>query len=221
MRLVCSLLEAFHKRKHWVARRFCDPIVIVALNSHLQYINLKATETILDFVINHKNDRVVGFTLSGQFPSDSPENQEFYVISEKDEGSNRIKVILLPYQTSLDYIYVRRIFHDSWTDSSWSKREYVAKSALGNTNNMQLMQAYPDNIDDPPLAIILQAHLNNTLGTLPTEIGGTVFLILQSNPTIRYKQYNSQLAFGFGGDKIAFRRRSGGGWTEWKYLTFP
>lgn len=52
------------------------------------------------------------------------------MISEKDEGSNRIKVILLPYQTSLDYIYVRRIFHDSWTDSSWSKREYAAKSDL-------------------------------------------------------------------------------------------
>ena len=97
---------------------------------------------------------------------------------------------------------------------------YALKSDLGNTNNIQLMQAHPDNIDDPPLAIILQAHKDLTLGNLPTEIGGSVFLILQSNPTIQYKQFNSQLAIGFGSDKIAFRRRSGGDWTAWKYLTF-
>lgn len=131
----------------------------------------------------------------------------------KDEGVN--------HRLQINDSGIAAVYHSDSTGGNWDSNPIALKSDLGNTNNMQLMQAYPDNIDDPPLAIILQAHLNNTLGTLPTEIGGSVFLILQSNPTIRYRQYNSQLAFGFGGDKIAFRRRSGGGWTEWKYLIFP
>ena len=108
-------------------------------------------------------------------------------------------------------------FEDGVSKKLW---ETALKSDLGSTRGMKLLYSYIEDIDNPPLAMILQAATNETKGTLPTGIGGTIFTIIQSNPTIAYKQYNSQLALGFGSDKIAFRRRSGGDWGAWKYLAF-
>lgn len=57
------------------------------------------------------------------------------------------------------------------------------------------------------------------MGTLPSGFG-TAFIVIQSNPTIGFESYNSQLAFSFVSDKIAIRRRNNSDWTSWKYLTF-
>lgn len=61
--------------------------------------------------------------------------------------------------------------------------------------------------------------LNTCKGTLPTGLGGNQYSVYtqvpgkQTNPA-----YNVQVAVGFGADKIAIRRRSGGNWTAWKYV---
>lgn len=62
-------------------------------------------------------------------------------------------------------------------------------------------------------------------GTEPSGIGNGYLVIGFSgiNQTSELPQYGVQVAFGFGGDKIAFRRASysdaGSAWGAWKYLT--
>lgn len=103
---------------------------LTKLNSDLQYIDLKPTDTILDFVVRHKNDRVVGFMRFGSMPQDIPDNNEYFVISEKDGSKDRIKVILLPLDTENRRTYIRKVFRDTWRDPQWTLYEYASKSDL-------------------------------------------------------------------------------------------
>ena len=70
--------------------------------------------------------------------------------------------------------------------------ETALKSDLGSTRGLKLLYSYMEDIDNPPLAMILQASVSDTKGTLPTGIGGTIFTIIQSKPILAYKQYNLQ-----------------------------
>ena len=58
--------------------------------------------------------------------------------------------------------------------------------------------------------------MNTGGGTFPSGLGGNSCMVLVQTDNI---QYNAQLAFGFGSDKIAIRRRNGSTtWTAWKYI---
>lgn len=55
-------------------------------------------------------------------------------------------------------------------------------------------------------------------GTFPSGLGGNGCVVIVATTNINY---NAQLAFGFGSDKIAIRRKNGSTtWSEWKYANF-
>ena len=71
-------------------------------------------------------------------------------------------------------------------------------------------------MDNPPAALIL----NTSPGPkgFPSQLGGNGCIVIQNN--FGDKIYSAQLAFGFGSDKIAIRRKYGiNQWTDWKYVT--
>lgn len=73
-----------------------------------------------------------------------------------------------------------------------------------------------NDLDNPPAAFIL----NTSPGPkgFPSQFGGNSCIVIQQN--CGDKTYSSQLAFGFGSDKIAIRnKRNGSNWTDWKYVT--
>ena len=72
------------------------------------------------------------------------------------------------------------------------------------------------DLDNPPAAFILNTSPDPK--GLPSQLGGNSCIVIQQN--FGDKTYSSQLAFGFGSDKIAIRnKRNGSNWTDWKYVT--
>lgn len=72
-----------------------------------------------------------------------------------------------------------------------------------------------DNLNDPPNAVVYLSS-PSTIG-FPSALGGNRCLVLYLNAGDTYK---AQLAFGFGSDKIAIRRKiHDTTWTDWKYFT--
>lgn len=113
--------------------------------------------------------------------------------------------------------YIRSRNADKW--NAWE--QVTLKSDLGDMRGIKVAYSFDAayNINTPPAAFILQAHTSHTTGDLPAGLGGTVFIILQSNPG--NDSHNGQFAFGFATDKIAFRKKNGSTtWDEWKYVTF-
>lgn len=73
-----------------------------------------------------------------------------------------------------------------------------------------------NDLDNPPAALIL--NTSTVTKGYPSQFGGNSCLVLQHN--IGNSTYRAQLAFGFGSDKIAIRRKNGSAnWTDWKYVT--
>lgn len=70
------------------------------------------------------------------------------------------------------------------------------------------------DLDDPPLAFILITGINPKGNP---SLGANGCIVFQQNP--QNKSYNCQLAFSFGSNKLAIRRKNGGTtWSEWKYF---
>lgn len=96
--------------------------------------------------------------------------------------------------------------------------------ALNELNSNKVGQNEIDNVyisdvkdlNNPPRAFILNTGVN-PIG-LPPQLYSNGCLVIQHNPSD--KIYTAQLAFSFGSDKIAIRRKSGtDSWSEWKYFT--
>ena len=96
--------------------------------------------------------------------------------------------------------------------------------ALNELNSNKVGQNKIDNIymegvkdlDNPPEAFILNTGVE-PIG-LPSQLYSNGCLVIQQNPG--NNEYCAQLAFSFGDDKIAIRRKTTiGSWTEWKYFT--
>lgn len=87
--------------------------------------------------------------------------------------------------------------------------------ALLTLNSKKIYADNVANINNPPSYTIL-----NT-GTEPIglpELNSNSCLVIQHNQGIG--NYTAQLAFSFGSDKIAIRRKAGtDSWSEWKYFT--
>lgn len=72
-----------------------------------------------------------------------------------------------------------------------------------------------NDLDNPPAALIL--NTSTVTKGYPSQFVGNSCLVLQHN--IGNSIYRAQLAFGFGSDKIAIRRKNGSTqWTDWKYV---
>ena len=72
------------------------------------------------------------------------------------------------------------------------------------------------DLNNPPNTFILNTAVEPV--GLPSYLGCNGCVVIQQNPGDN--RYSAQLAFSFGSDKIAIRRRYGGEeWTNWKYFT--
>jgi hypothetical protein len=140
-----------------------------------------------------------------------------------------------PVDTDLALIYdtpakvnKKFTFGNLW---KWIAKKIVSEgiSQLDTTNktipgainelNSNSKKIYANNITDlnnPPNYVILNTNVN-PIG-LPSGLRSNGCLVIQQNSGAG--KYTAQLAFSFGSDKIAIRRKSGtDSWSEWKYFT--
>ena len=83
-----------------------------------------------------------------------------------------------------------------------------------NSNTRTIFRGNITDLDNTPYSHILECGSNPT--GMPSQMGNSC-MVFQFNPQANY---SAQLAFSFGADKIAIRRKNGGdSWTDWKYFT--
>lgn len=93
------------------------------------------------------------------------------------------------------------------------------KTVLGAINelNSKTFSIYQKNVydlDNPPNAFILNSGVNPK--GLP-NLGSNGCCVIQHNPDAGI--YTAQLAFSFGSDKIAIRRKKESSWSDWAYFS--
>lgn len=72
------------------------------------------------------------------------------------------------------------------------------------------------DLDNPPHSLILSTSINPV--GLPKGLNGNRCIVIQHDFGIG--DFCAQLAFSFGSDKIAIRRKLGStNWSDWKYFT--
>lgn len=100
-----------------------------------------------------------------------------------------------------------------------SQLETTNKTIPGAINELNSKTIYVNNVTDlnnPPNYAILNTKVN-PIG-LPSGLSSNGCLVIQQN--LGKGNYSAQLAFSFGSDKIAIRRKyNTNNWTEWKYFT--
>ena len=100
----------------------------------------------------------------------------------------------------------------TWT-SLWN---VATKSDLGNVGPYKIMDYNTSDLNNPPNAIIL--HTTQYPIGYPQSLGGNTAIVIQLFPG--RDVFSAQLAFGFGTDKMAIRRKNGSSsWSDWKYFT--
>lgn len=104
-------------------------------------------------------------------------------------------------------------------DKVFAKLQTNDKTILGAINELNssksfIYRGYVSDLDDPPAAFILNTEANPK-GFPDLKSNGCC--VIQHNPD--NKNYSAQLAFSFGDDKIAIRRRKNAVWTNWAYFS--
>lgn len=101
------------------------------------------------------------------------------------------------------------------TEKSGNIEKFVLDSAKIPTG-LSLMALNVTDLDNPPRAYFLSTAINPT--GLPNLGEANSCFVIQQNPLVG--NFNAQLAFSFGSDKIAIRRKvSSTTWTTWKYFS--
>lgn len=96
--------------------------------------------------------------------------------------------------------------------------EYAPKSDLGEWGGYKIIKTGVTDLNNPPSAFIIQTIAGTSIPGYPSGFGGNTVLALQLYPG--RSDYGAQLAFSFGMDKIAIRRKSESTtWSDWKYFT--
>lgn len=89
---------------------------------------------------------------------------------------------------------------------------------MGETKPYKAFETGVMDLNSPPPAIILHTASNNSIIGYPSGLGGNSCTVFQNVPG--GSSYSAQIAFSFGSDKIAIRRKSNSTtWTDWKYFT--
>jgi len=104
-------------------------------------------------------------------------------------------------------------------EATLSDLETTNKTMIGainelNSNRFSIYKENVSDLDNPPSAFILNTGVNPK--GLPNFDYGNGCCVIQHNPGNRI--YTAQLAFSFGSDKIAIRRRRNGAWSDWAYF---
>lgn len=108
---------------------------------------------------------------------------------------------------------------DKIADKVFAKLQTNDKTILGalnelNSNSFSIYKKDVSDLDNPPSAFILNTGVNPK--GLP-GLGSNGCCVIQHNPGS--KVYSAQLAFSFGSDKIAIRRKRDADWTNWTYFS--
>lgn len=83
-----------------------------------------------------------------------------------------------------------------------------------NSNTQSIFQRDVTNLDNAPYSHILECSADPV--GMPSQMGNSC-MVFQFNPQANF---SAQLAFSFGSDKIAIRRKNGvDDWSDWKYFT--
>lgn len=100
-----------------------------------------------------------------------------------------------------------------------SQLETTNKTIPGAINELNRKKIYVDGVDDlnnPPNYAILNTAVEPK--GLPIGLMSNGCIVIQQN--LGTGKYTAQLAFSFGSDKIAIRRKQDTySWSEWKYFT--
>ena len=89
------------------------------------------------------------------------------------------------------------------------------RDSVGDTYNYPLVKM--TGISDYNDISSIIARPDPSAANFPSGLGGNAAMVISVGPQ---SNYDAQLAFGFGSDKIAIRRRYGSTtWGAWKYFT--
>lgn len=119
----------------------------------------------------------------------------------------------------IDYDQLATAILNKLSTQSFSSLGTSAKNVIGalnelNSNTRTIFRGNITDLDNTPYSHILECGSNPT--GMPSQMGNSC-MVFQFNPQANY---SAQLAFSFGADKIAIRRKNGGdSWTDWKYFT--
>ena len=145
-----------------------------------------------------------------EYPSKAtPEDNDTLMLYDAATKSNKLS----PFSGIWNWIVGKL------TNAVISNLQTSDKTVLGAINELNSKQIYASNVADlnnPPSNAILNTG-TYPIG-IPNELDSNACLVIQHNPG--NSVYTAQLAFSFGSDKIAIRRRNASNsWTEWKYFT--
>ena len=118
----------------------------------------------------------------------------------------------------IDYDALATAILNKLSSQNFSSLSTTAKTVLGavnelNSNTRTIFRGNVTDLDNTPYSHILECGSNPT--GMPSQMGNSC-MVFQFNPQANY---SAQLAFSFGADKIAIRRKNGGdSWTDWKYF---
>lgn len=143
----------------------------------------------------------------------------FKLIVERVSGDDRIvsqKIFSGNYMQFIPYIRTR----DS--AGGWGEWHQLASksdlSLFGNPGSWKIVETNIRDLNNPPNALILHTDSSPNIVGYPSGLAGNTCVVLQVLPG--GADYSAQLAFSFGLDKMAIRRKSGSTtWTAWKYFT--
>lgn len=162
------------------------------LNSDLEIKQLAQGQTILDFALENAGNRVMGFIVNPHYPSDAPDESEYFVVINRDQSGNRLLVTLLPYTGGYKCIYERPIFNNQWNHTKWRKKSYIQlQYGVANPNTEGEIQVTFENEFDATPYVILQnygerkdiAPLSNVYGVTNSGFKA-VCLLIQDNTII-------------------------------------
>ena len=147
-------------------------------------------------------------------------DQAINALPTKSSPSTGDKVLMIgtaeEYQMLLDDLataVLDKLTSKSYTLDQGTKTLIAALNEL-NSNSRSIFRGNITDLDNAPYSHILECGSNPT--GMPSQMGNSC-MVFQFNPQANY---SAQLAFSFGADKIAIRRKNGeDSWTDWKYFT--
>lgn len=139
----------------------------------------------------------------------TPEDADSLMIYDATSKSNKLS----PFSGIWNWIV------EKLTNAVISNLQTNNKTVLGainelNSNRFSIYEKEVHDLDNPPSAFILNTGINPK--GLP-DLGSNGCCVIQHNPD--NNEYTAQLAFSFGSDKIAIRRKKNTGWTNWAYFS--
>lgn len=124
--------------------------------------------------------------------------------------NGNVVVVLYGSSNINDQLAINRYNGTNW--SGWEL--YAKKSDLGTPGGKVIVKTEVNDLDVSQDSFISLSYTN--AGGIPGGLNSNRAMVLNMDVASNFK---AQLAFSFGADKIAIRRKANSTeWTEWKYF---